>query len=100
MLFGLGSPAGIINNSLITANLRRRSTSVELRTDQFGSFRSALDHNQVLLRDKLAVRVASVYEEHKYKVEEAWRRNKRAFLTGTYRPFRDTTIRVSFFPQR
>ena len=95
MLFGLGSPAGIINNSLITANLRRRITNVEVRTDQFGSFRTSLDHNQVLARDKFALRVASVYEDNNYKVEEAWRRNKRAFLTGTYRPFKDTTIRVS-----
>lgn len=95
MLFGLGSPSGIINNSLIQANLRRRQTSVELRTDQFGSLRTSLDHNQVLLKDKLALRFASVYEENQYKVEEAWRRNKRAFLTGTYRPWKDTSIRVS-----
>ncbi|HEY1111348.1 MAG TPA: TonB-dependent receptor plug domain-containing protein [Opitutaceae bacterium] len=95
MLFGLGSPAGIINNSLITANLRSRKTTVELRNDQYGSVRTALDHNQVLLRDKLAVRVASVYDEQSYRVEEAWRRNKRAFLTATYRPMRDTTIRAS-----
>jgi hypothetical protein len=58
MLFGLGSPAGIINNSLLTANLRRRMTTVELRNDQYGSLRTSLDHNQVLLRDKLALRVA------------------------------------------
>jgi outer membrane receptor for ferric coprogen and ferric-rhodotorulic acid len=95
MLFGLGSPAGIINNSLITANLRTRKSTVELRTDKYGSFRTALDHNQVLVRDKFALRVATVYEDNQYKIEEAWRRNKRAFLTGTYRPFRNTTIRVA-----
>ena len=95
MLFGLGSPAGIINNSLITADLRRPRTTLELRTDKYGSFRTSLDHNQVLLRNKLAVRVATVYDEQSYRVEEAWRRNKRAFLTATYRPYRDTTIRAS-----
>jgi hypothetical protein len=95
MLFGLGSPAGIINNSLIQANLSRRKTTVEVRTDQFGSFRSSLDHNQVLIPHKLALRVATVYDEDKYRIEEAWGRNKRLFLTGTYKPFRDTTIRAS-----
>lgn len=95
MLFGLGSPSGIINNSVITADLRRPRTIVELRTDKYGSFRASLDHNQVLLRDKLAVRVATVYETNSYKVEEAWRRNKRVSLTANYRPFRDTTIRAS-----
>jgi outer membrane receptor protein involved in Fe transport len=96
MLFGLGSPAGIINNSLINAKLDRRRTTVEARTDQIGSFRGALDHNEVLIRNKLALRVATVYEDNAYRIEEAWRRNKRLFLTGTYKPFRDTTIRASF----
>jgi hypothetical protein len=95
MLFGLGSPSGIINSSLITARLDRNRTELELRTDQYGSFRSVLDHNQVLIRDKLALRFSGVYEDQSYKVEEAWRRNKRAFLTGTYRPFRNTTLKVS-----
>src|SRR4051812_30980555 len=95
MLFGLGSPAGIINNSLITADLRRRRTTVEVRNDQYGSLRTSLDHNQVLLKNKLAVRVASVYDEQQYRVDEAWRRNKRAFLPASYRPLRDTTIRAS-----
>lgn len=95
MLFGLGSPSGIINSSLINARLNRNRTELELRTDQYGSFRSVLDHNQVLIKDRLALRFATVYEDQSYKVEEAWRRNKRAFLTGTYRPFKNTTLKVS-----
>lgn len=95
MLFGLGSPAGIINNSLITANADRRRTVIEARTDQYGSLRTALDHNQPLIKDKLGIRVALVYEDNNYKVEEAWRRNQRGFLTGTWRPLPQTTIRAS-----
>jgi hypothetical protein len=95
MLFGLGSPSGIINSSLINARLNKTKTELELRTDQYGSFRSVLDHNQVLIKDKLALRIAGVYEDQHYKVEEAWRRNKRAYLTGTYRPFANTTLKVS-----
>jgi outer membrane receptor protein involved in Fe transport len=95
MLFGLGSPAGIINSSLISARTNRTKTELELRTDQYGSFRSSLDHNQVLLKDQLAVRVAAVYDQQSYKVEEAWRKNARAFVAATYRPFPTTTIKVS-----
>ncbi|HWA26524.1 MAG TPA: TonB-dependent receptor plug domain-containing protein [Lacunisphaera sp.] len=95
MLFGLGSPSGIINNSLSVAKLNARKTQVELRTDQYGSFRGVLDHNEVLVKNKLGFRVASVYEDNHYKVEEAWRRNKRLYLTGTWRPFPNTTIRGS-----
>lgn len=95
MLFGLGSPSGIINSTLISARTNRNRTTLEFRTDQYGSFRSVLDHNQVLIKDKLALRFAGAYETQSYKVEEAWRRNKRAFLTGTYRPFKNTTLKVS-----
>lgn len=95
MLFGLGSPSGIINYSLIKGDTNRNRTSVELETDKYGSFRTELDHNQVLIKDKLAVRVAGLYEDEKYRVEEAWKRHKRAYLTATYRPFRNTTIRAS-----
>jgi outer membrane receptor protein involved in Fe transport len=95
MLFGLGSPSGIINSSLIAARTNRTRTELELRTDQYGSFRSSLDHNQVLLKDKLAVRVAAVYDQQSYKVEEAWRKNARTFLAATYRPFPNTTIKAS-----
>jgi hypothetical protein len=95
MLFGLGSPAGIINTSLITAHPDRTRTEVELRTDQYGSFRSSLDHNQMLIRNKLAVRVAGVYDDQSYRVEEAWRRNKRVFVAVNYRPFKHTTFKAS-----
>lgn len=95
MLFGLGSPSGIVNSSLVAARLNRNRSEIELRTDQYGSFRTVLDHNHVLIKNKLALRVAGVYEDQHYKVEEAWRRNKRIFLTGTYRPFKDTTIKAS-----
>src|SRR5262245_12627076 len=56
MLFGLGSPAGIINSSLIKGDLRKTKTSLQYRTDQYGSYRGSFDHNQMLIRDKLAVR--------------------------------------------
>lgn len=56
MLFGLGSPSGIVNASLIKAGLQRNATSLELKNGRFDSHREVLDHNQVLLKDKLAFR--------------------------------------------
>ncbi|HEU5081062.1 MAG TPA: TonB-dependent receptor plug domain-containing protein [Opitutaceae bacterium] len=96
MLFGLGSPAGIINSSLIRANLSRRRTELELQTDQYGTFRSSLDHNEVLIPGKLAVRVAGLYEDTAYKIEEAGSYDRRFFGTFTYRPFKNTTLRASY----
>lgn len=96
MLFGLGSPAGIVNSSLEQANLNRRTSEVSLWTDQYGTFRSTLDHNQVLIPGKLAFRFDGLFEKEKYKVEEAWSKDRRGFGAVTYRPFRNTTFRANF----
>jgi hypothetical protein len=95
MLFGLGSPSGIINSSLIKGDLLRTKTELQYRTDRYGSYRGSLDHNQVLFKDKLAVRFATVYDKAYYKIEPSFNQTQRGFLTGTYRPFRDTTIRAN-----
>jgi outer membrane receptor protein involved in Fe transport len=96
MLFGLGSPSGIVNSSLIRAKTDRTRTEVEVQTDTYGSRRSSLDHNQVLIPGKLALRIAGLYEDTSYKVEEARSIDRRWFGTITYRPFNSTTLRASF----
>ncbi len=96
MLFGLGSPSGIVNSSLARARLDRNRTEIEFRTDQYGSYRGALDHNQVLVPGTLAFRVNALYDRKDFKIEEAWEKDRRLFLAGTYRPFRNTTLRANF----
>lgn len=95
ILFGLGSPAGIINSGLIKAQLRKNATTVTAAVDNYGSARGTLDHNQVLVPDKLALRFATVWDEPKYKEEEAGEKKRAITLTGTFKPFKSTTIRVT-----
>eukprot|EP01031_Cornospumella_fuschlensis_P051725 gene51725-63236_t len=63
ILFGLGSPAGIVDVSLQRANLRRRSANVELQFNSEDSKRSSINLNQPLFKDKLGLRIAAVSEE-------------------------------------
>lgn len=95
VLFGLGSPAGIINYNIVDAMWRNENT-VELRVDEYGSFRSVLDINRVLLKDKLALRVIGLNDETKYKQDPAYRDDRRYFAALNYRPFKDTSLSVSF----
>src|SRR5687767_5900410 len=62
ILFGLGSPAGVVNSTLIKADTRRTTSSLNVSVGSYGSYRGALDHNQRLLADQLALRVATVYD--------------------------------------
>src|SRR5258706_10054630 len=65
-LFGLGSPAGIINSNLITAGLGKNETTVTSSLGSYASQRATLDHNQVLIKDRLALRVAAVFHDNGY----------------------------------
>lgn len=60
ILFGLGSPGGVINATTDSANLRRNTGEVEATTDEFGSFRGTVNLNQAILRNQagLARRVS------------------------------------------
>jgi hypothetical protein len=95
MLFGLGSPSGIVNASLIKADVRRTKTSIEAKIGRFGTHRATLDRNQVLIQDKLALRVALLRGDQKYMQEPAHDRTDRYYGTLTYKPFRSTTLKVS-----
>lgn len=94
ILFGLAEPAGLVNSSTKLANTRKRATRIENKIDQFGSNRVMLDHNEVLIPGKLAIRAVGLINEQKYKVKTAFLRDQRGFLTATYQPFKGTTLRA------
>jgi hypothetical protein len=94
MLFGLGSPSGIVNASLLKAVVQRTATAVEVKYGRFGTYRGSLDHNQVLLKDRLAVRIATLNGNQKYMQEPAHDRTDRYYGTLTFKPFKSTTLKV------
>jgi outer membrane receptor protein involved in Fe transport len=94
ILFGFGSPAGIIENSLILPRFRN-AAQVQLRTGSFGTHRESVDIDHVLIKDKLALRVASVDDHREYEQDFAFRDQQRLFGALTFKPFKMTTIRVN-----
>lgn len=94
MLFGLGSPAGLINSQLIQAGFAD-TNKIELRTDNYGTVRTSLDVNRVMADKKFAVRIAALYEDQEFAQEPTFERDRRIFGTFTYKPFKNTTIRAN-----
>ena len=78
ILFGLGSPAGIVNASLHNAEFHDFG-SVEARTGSYGTFRSSIDLNQELIRNVLAIRVDGMWDDHQYEQKQAFQNDKRVF---------------------
>ncbi len=85
ILFGVGSPAGIVNSSVNTAGFKTKG-SIENRIDQFGSMRWSLDYNQVLIKDELAFRVSALDDDAKYRQKPAFNNDKRLFGALNFTP--------------
>ncbi len=94
-LFGLGSPAGIINSTLKRAILQEASTTFSFEVDQYGSHREVLDVNLPLIPEKLAIRPVLLFEESEFEQEPAFERDKRAYIDAVYTPVEDLTLRVN-----
>ncbi len=79
LLFGLGSASGVVDAGLGLAMLGRDSTKLQFRFDDLGTLRSEFDVNRSLIKDRLAFRLAGVYEDKQYKQEEAKKLTKRLY---------------------
>ncbi len=85
ILFGLGSPAGIINVSTVNADFRNYG-SVDFRAGSYGSVRSSIDLNAALIPHLLALRVDGLWDSQKYEQKEAFQNNKRIYGTLRFDP--------------
>jgi outer membrane receptor protein involved in Fe transport len=84
ILFGVGSPAGIINTTTIGARLDRSSGKAEASFGSYGSQRYVLDYNQVILPKRLALRVAMLDDHTIYRQDPAYSRDRRIFGSLRY----------------
>ncbi|MEX0330057.1 MAG: TonB-dependent receptor plug domain-containing protein [Puniceicoccaceae bacterium] len=83
VLFGLGSPAGIINNATQKAVFKDLNR-IRLAVDSFGRLRGELNFNREVVEDVLAVRLAAVKDNRKFEQDDAFRDMDRIYLAGTF----------------
>jgi hypothetical protein len=96
MLFGLGSPAGIANVTTAQASVDRDSNQVQVRTDDRGSFRSSFSFNRALVKGKVAIYGAFLYNDQEFVRKPSYDITQRQYAAITYKPFAKTTIRANF----
>jgi hypothetical protein len=94
-LAGLADAGGTVNLITSRANLTRASSQLIGRVDSYGGFRTSIDLNRPLIRDKFAVRFSAVYNETGFVRKPSLDRTDRQQLAVTIRPFRNTTINAS-----
>ena len=96
ILFGLGAPGGTVALASKFAQLRRTTTAAKSVVGSWDYFRHELDHNHVLVRGKLGLRLLGLYQDA--KGWRQWDLNEQRRLTGafSYQPFTKTVIRGSY----
>ena len=99
VLFGIGSPAGIINSSLNQASFKDEN-KVEYQFGSFGSNRGVADFNKVLIKDTLALRLAVLDDQTNYRQKPAFRNDQRFYAALRFDPklFKNgrTSIRANY----
>lgn len=96
ILFGLGSPSGIINYAMKKGSVSETFGEFKIILDDFGTTRGEIDYNSVLVEDKLALRFMTLYDDERYQYKSAYDRDKRSTLTLKYKPTEKTTIDLSY----
>lgn len=85
ILFGQGSPAGIINTRLKQATFKD-SNEVTFRVGSWGATRGTLDINKVLVKNELAIRIAAVRNDEQYKQDPAYSEQNRVYGAVRWEP--------------
>jgi len=80
LLFGIGSPGGVIENSLNQASVGEDFGSVGIRLGERSSNRFSFDYNKALVEDRFAVRIAGLSEETNFQQEPAFEDDERLYL--------------------
>jgi hypothetical protein len=95
ILFGTGSPAGVVDASLKRAFFNDLN-KLSLRIDSLGSKRVMLDVNKVLVDDKVAVRVIGLHNDERFAEKYGYDDQRRGYVALNLKPFENTSIHVMY----
>ena len=83
ILFGIGSPGGVINASTVLAHPDGEDfTEVSVRIGERGSHRETVDLHSVVVDGRLAVRLNLLNKDTQYKQDPAYEEDQRMYLTA------------------
>lgn len=80
ILFGVGSPGGVINNATSRAQIGPDSGEFSIRIDHDGGHRESGNYNKTLIQDRLAIRIAALNENIKFQQKPAFEDDNRVFV--------------------
>jgi iron complex outermembrane recepter protein len=94
ILFGLGNAGGAVDTTTKRATMRDRY-QIGFRADLEGSARTSFDLNEVIIPQKLAIRIVGLKSDANEAVQGGYNNQERLFGTFTLKPTPSTTVRIS-----
>jgi len=95
ILYGTGSPAGIVNQERIKAELNKESGSVSFQVMNNGGYRDTAGLNIPLIKDKLSIYVAQAYTSVGFKQEPSYDISRREYAAFTLVPFKNHKTKLT-----
>lgn len=92
LMYGESNAGGALGITTKQAKFRNFG-SVDVRTDSRGSVYGQIDANRKL-NNKLALRAAAFYSDRELWFDRGFNDRRGAFLTGTYRPWKNSELRI------
>ena len=96
ILFGVGSAAGVVDTSLLGAELSGNKHKVSVRYGSNDALRESIDINRVLIPKKLAARVILLNDEENFRQRPAYENKRRVYGAIAFEPFKSTSLRGNF----
>ena len=79
LLFGIGSPGGVINHGTKQAVQNANFGEISVRVDNYDSKRATFEFNKSIIENRLALRMAVLEETKKYKQHPAYEDHSRLY---------------------
>ncbi len=92
ILFGIGAPGGLLNQSSKIAETHRNTGALRHSLGSWSRNRTEVDANRVVLKNKLAVSVAALHQENGGWRAFDFQDKDRVFGSVTWRPLRTVTV--------
>jgi hypothetical protein len=95
IIFGTGSPAGIVNSDTTQATVDRLSGSASYQIGSWGKERETFGLNIPVIKDTLGLYVAQMYDSEGFKQKPSSDITRREYAAFTYYPFKSHKTKFS-----
>ncbi|HEY4988694.1 MAG TPA: TonB-dependent receptor plug domain-containing protein [Opitutaceae bacterium] len=95
IIFGSGSPAGIVNQDRSQATTDKLSGETEIQASSWGGQRETVSLNIPLIKDRLAIYVAQVYDSEGFKQKPSFDYTRREYAAFTLYPFKNHKTKLT-----